>query len=246
MLNWLGTPSEDNGVVERRFEVIRDGAAIPGALWTPADQTEPGPLVLLGHGGLGHKAHPFILDERDGFAGVATAAIDGPVHGDRGGLSDRDDPRLAAAASDPSTHAAMVADWQATIDALVAEEVADTERIGYWGLSMGTIFGIPLVAAEPRIKVAALGLCGLSGPSATLWLTGDRLPIDAPRITCPVTFHIQWDDQLFDRNGAFKLFDLIGSADKRLQATPGPHMMPPPDSLAQLRNAVLRGLGLAA
>lgn len=244
MLNWLGAPSEDNGAVERRFEVIRDGAAIPGALWTPAAQTGPGPLVLLGHGGFGHKAHPLILKERDGFAGVATVAIDGPVHGDRGGVSGPDDPRLAAAVSDPSIHVAMVADWQATIDALVAEGVADAERLGYMGLSMGAIFGIPLVAAEPRIKVAALGLCGLSGPRANTYLTPDRLPVAAPRITCPVTFHVQWDDQLFDRNGAFELFDLIGSPDKRLQAAPGLHAEFPDDSLAQLRNFVLRGLGL--
>lgn len=58
MLNWLGAPSEDNSVVERRFEVIRDGAAIPGVLWTPAERTGPGPLVLLGHGGTQHKVHP--------------------------------------------------------------------------------------------------------------------------------------------------------------------------------------------
>lgn len=36
-----------------------------------------------------------------------------------------------------------------------------------------------------------------------------------------MTFHIEWDDQLFDRSGALELFDLIGSADKRLQAAPG-------------------------
>ncbi len=174
MLNWLGVPREDNGMVERRFEVIRDGAAVPGALWTPSAQTGRAPLVLLGHGATQHKTHPGFLRRKDMFTGVATVAIDAPVHGDRGGLTSPEDPRFAASVSAPDSHDSMIADWHATIDALEAEEIADPGRLGYWGMSLGAFYGLPLVAAEPRIKVAALGLAGLSGPWVSQMLTDPR------------------------------------------------------------------------
>ena len=34
---------------------------------------------------------------------------------------------------------------------------------------------------------------------------------------------MQWDDEVFPRNGQFELFDALASADKRLIARPGPH-----------------------
>jgi hypothetical protein len=68
-----------------------------------------------------------------------------------------------------------------------------------------------------------LGLCGFTGPSAIRGRFGDRHRADAPNVTCPVLFMVQWDDERFERNGAFELFDLLGSADKRLLAHPGLH-----------------------
>jgi hypothetical protein len=38
-----------------------------------------------------------------------------------------------------------------------------------------------------------------------------------------VLFHVQWDDELFPRDGQFELFDMIGAQDKRLIAFPGLH-----------------------
>ena len=75
---------------------------------------------------------------------------------------------------------------------------------GYWGLSMGTIFGLPVVAAEPRVAVAVLGLMGIAGP------TQDRFAADAPTVTCPLLFLVQWHDELFPRDRAFALFEAIG------------------------------------
>jgi hypothetical protein len=89
--------------------------------------------------------------------------------------------------------------------------------LGWWGLSMGTIIGLPLVAAEPRIGAAVLGLMGLTGP------TRDRIAADAPRVSCPVLFLSQWHDELFPRESSVELFDLIGAADKRLLAHVGRH-----------------------
>jgi hypothetical protein len=88
---------------------------------------------------------------------------------------------------------------------------------------MGTIYGLPFVAAEPRISVAVLGLLGLVGP------TRDRLAADARALTCPVLFLQQWDDELFARQPVLDLFDAIGSSDKRLHVNPGSHAAVPPE-----------------
>ena len=40
-------------------------------------------------------------------------------------------------------------------------DVYKRQRYGYWGVSMGTLIGLPFVASEPRISAAVLGLAGL-------------------------------------------------------------------------------------
>jgi hypothetical protein len=68
--------------------------------------------------------------------------------------------------------AIAVPEWRATFDAL-AEEVSGP--VGYYGLSLGSAIGIPLVAAEPRIAAAVFGLAGHGGLAETV------LPIDSRR-----------------------------------------------------------------
>jgi alpha-beta hydrolase superfamily lysophospholipase len=77
--------------------------------------------------------------------------------------------------------------------------------------------GLPLVAAEPRITVAVLGLMGLTGP------TRARIAADAPAVTCPVLFLALGDDELFGVSSAVELFGALGSEDKRLHLHPGRH-----------------------
>jgi dienelactone hydrolase len=110
-----------------------------------------------------------------------------------------------------------VADWVATLDGLLGLAELSSDAVGWWGVSMGTIIGLPFVAAEPRIRAAVLGLMGLTGP------TQDRIGKDAPKVKCPVLYMIQWDDELFDRQSSMDLFDAIGSEDKRMYAHPGRH-----------------------
>jgi len=131
-------------------------------------------------------------------------------------------------ATDPTMTDEMVADWRQVIDEL--EGLAPPGRaVGYWGLSMGTLLGLPLVAAEPRITACVLGLAGLTGP------TTDRLEHDAPSVRCPTMFLLQWDDELFNRESSLLLFDALGAADKQLLATPGRHSAVPTESF--LRSA---------
>ena len=213
------------GVRERRFDLEHAGRVVPGLLWTPADIEGPTPVVLLGHGAAGTKREDYIVGLARGLVrhhGLAAAAIDGPVHGERRADGSTNSERALVDfaqrwSSDEGFIDAMVADWRATLDALMRLDEVAEDRCGYWGLSMGTIFGLPFVAAEPRVAVCVLGLMGMTGP------TRDRFEVDAPQVRCPVLFLTQWHDELFPRDRSFELFDAIGSTDKRLHAHPGLH-----------------------
>jgi len=221
------------GVRERRFELAVRDRRVPGLLWTPQDARGPRPLVLIGHGGSLHKRSDYVLALARRLVrhrSWAAAAIDGPVHGDRrpdGGL----DPQAVngdfrKAWEETGSTDAMVEDWRATREALAALPEVGDGPLGYWGLSMGTIFGLPFVAAETRVRVAVLGLMGAVGPTAK------RLADDAARLDCPVLFLLQWDDELVPRQRALELFGAIGSRDKRLHAHPGRHVAVPPEEFS--------------
>jgi hypothetical protein len=106
---------------------------------------------------------------------------------------------------------------------LQARDDVGAGPVGYWGVSMGTRYGVPLVAAEPRIRAAVLGLFG--------WAGGPRLAgydDEARRVTVPLLFLVQWDDEVAGREYALALFDLFGSTTKTLHANPGRHVEIPP------------------
>lgn len=84
-------------------------------------------------------------------------------------------------------------------------------------MSLGCGLGVPFVAAEPRVRAAVLGLGGALASAA-----------EAARITVPVEFLVQWDDERVPRDQALALFDALGSAEKSLHANPGPHATIPP------------------
>ena len=102
---------------------------------------------------------------------------------------------------------------------------------------MGTMFGLPFVAAEPRIAVATLGLMGTG-------VFGDgRLERDARDVVCPVLFLQQWDDELIPHENAAALFGEIASTDKRLHAHPGAHASVPPEEFAATEAFLAERLG---
>lgn len=223
------------GFSEQAFTVERDGSTIPGVAWFPDGAAGPVPLVLLGHGGNGHKRQDYIAAAGRALAkrfGTAAAAIDGPVHGERrldgGADTEAVFTDFRATWKDPAVTDRMVADWKATLDWLLASfDRLDASRVGYWGLSMGTMFGLPFVAAEPRVRAAVLGLMGTIDGHY-----GQRLAADAPKIaSIPVRFMVQWDDELVPRDDALNLFGAIATKEKCLHASPGRHAMIPPDEM---------------
>jgi dienelactone hydrolase len=235
------TQSKTNkGVTERDFSVTSHERTIPGVLWTPENRSEPTPLVLIGHGGSGHKRDDHLVGLARRFVrhnGIAAATIDGPFHGDRASDDVKNESvnKTLRRLNGEEVVDQMVEDWKATLDALRKLPEIGIDRVGYWGLSMGTMFGLPLIAAEPRIEVAVLGLMG---PIPGF----DRLLRDAPNVTCPLLFLQQWDDELIPREKSSELFGAIGGRDKRLHANPGLHSAVPPEEFFNTQNFLARHL----
>jgi dienelactone hydrolase len=231
-------------VRERRLEVFRGERSIPALLWTPAPAPSgerpqsdgERPLVLIGHGASGSKREEYVVSLARRLVrhhGFVAAAIDGPVHGDRRvqrpgralpGMEFLDFSQMWA--GDATMTDEMVADWQTVLDVLSSSGLGGAGPVAYWGVSMGTILGLPFVAAEPRIGAAVLGLMGATGP------TRERIEADARRVRCPVLFLVQWDDELFPRGAAFELFGTIATTDKRLHANTGRHGEVPMEEFA--------------
>jgi len=212
----------------RTFNVSAGGRKVPVALWTPVHDMGPRPLVCIGHGGSAHKTAAQVTDialplvERHHFA---VAVIDGPIHGERrGDWSDANPPvglhirdEFLAHWQSGTSIDPMVADWRGALDALVGLPDVAPEAIGWYGLSMGTAYGLPLVAADRRFCCALLGMWGGD------YVNSQRLMDDAPMVQCPVLFQQKWNDELFTREGQVALFDRLGAADKRLKVYMGPH-----------------------
>ena len=169
---------------------------VPGVLWSPAiSAAVRAPLVLMGHGGGNHKKHP-------AMAGRAQLLVTGcGCHVaviDAPGHGDR--PRTAH-------------EWRATLDALrELPEIGSDGPVGYFGINMGTAIGVPLVAIEPRITAAVFG---------QHW--PDVLAEKAKRITVPIEFDMQWDDEHIPREAGLALFDAFASKEKTLHANAGKH-----------------------
>jgi dienelactone hydrolase len=246
--DWMGDGVTAKGVTERRFDVVRATRRIPGLVWMPEGTPHAPPLVLLGHGGTAHKRQDYIVGLARRLVrhhGFAAAAIDGPVHGERRDDAGRDSAAVGADFArmwreDPTMTDEMVADWRAVLDALQSPAVLGSAPVGWWGLSMGTILGLPVVAAEPKISVAVLGLMGITGP------TKNRLEHDAALVRCPVLFLVQWDDELFPRDRAFELFSALEARDKRLHANPGSHIEVPLEEFRASEQFLARTLTVRA
>ncbi len=242
-MEFLSEASE-RGVVERSFRLTVEGDVVPGVLWTPDGQRGQRPTVLLGHGGTQHKRVANILALARSLVrhlGYAAVALDAPGHGDRVTDPEAADRtrrelqgRIVAARRGQRRPLTFTderaaewtertrkgsAEWSALLDALGDLPDLAAGPFGYWGVSMGTVIGLPFVAAEPRVRAAVLGLAGLTGrPGA------EEFEQSARSLSCPVLFTLQWDDELVERESGVALFDAIGSREKTLHVNPGGHI----------------------
>ncbi len=225
---WNGKNTTPAPAMERGFTLDVEGREVPGVYWAPAEGAADR-LVLLGHGGTTHKKTDYIQELAVALAarGMAALAIDGPGHGDRADptaeTTEADGGHPLASFEDKwnggGGTASVVQDWVASLDFIEAEE--GVRPTGWWGLSMGTMMGLPVTAADPRIKVAVLGLMGSWGPN------GNDLMQLAPDVRCPVRFLMQWDDEIVPRDACLELFGALGTSKKTMHANPGAHAAVP-------------------
>jgi dienelactone hydrolase len=205
----------------------------------------PQATVLLFHGGSGHKRSERHL--RMGrwlaSAGLAVIAIDGPYHGDRvtAPMAPPVYQQLIVDEGIEKVTARMTADWLEAVSALADEGLADAARVSVFAMSMGARFGLPAAAAlGQRLQCAVLGKFGIR--QAAPLHPGLRAPAliatAAHAVSAPVLCHVQWNDEIFPRDGQFELFDALGSADKQLTARQGPHGHTHPDDEASWQNFI--------
>lgn len=230
--------SDDGTVADLGLTLTVGDVEVPGAWWLPSGRTEVTGTVCIGHGGFQHKR----ADNVEALArqlvtelGVGVVALDAPEHGDRVTDPDTHAAQLAALSSrDPDRRATVigergravmaerarthVSEWRALLDRL--EDEGPTGPIGWWGVSMGTTHGIPLIGRDERIVAAVLGLNALR-PDDDAWRRA------AAAVTIPVLYLMQWSDELMTRDEGFALWDALGSKVKTLHLNPGGHVAVP-------------------
>jgi cephalosporin-C deacetylase-like acetyl esterase len=198
---------------------------IPGAVWLPR-AASPKAIVLVGHGGSQHKRSGSVLRLAELLtrgSEFAVAAIDGPIHGSRNAgvsLSPKAQQRkfLELWEIGDGQVSAMVDDWRAVLSSLFLVSEIGEIPVGYSGISMGTAYGLPLLASEPRIEAAVVGMWSADYPSS------NRLVSAAKQVTCATLFIARYEDELFSSGGMRDLFDSIATDDKRMLILPGKHV----------------------
>jgi len=203
---------------------------VTGAVWIPDDPNPDVPLMLFGHGASGDRyqtpipelAQRFVEDLR-----CPVLSLDGPVHGLRA-VEPGGRQALFAELRRAEAVADMVEEWHFGVELAFSRDDIGPRSLSYFGLSMGSVFGIPLLAERDDVIVSTIGLIGTTGATSNL---REKLMEAASKLTHPVFCIMQLEDELFPRDGYLELFDSIGSEDKRLHANPGLHPEVPLEEL---------------
>ncbi|MBV1879521.1 MAG: hypothetical protein KUG79_17905 [Pseudomonadales bacterium] len=201
------------------------GRKITGALWLPepgkADSTAEPTLVCFGHGASGDRFQTPICSLAYRFtveAGLPVLSLDGPVHG----LRQKGEGGRAALYPELQRQDSvrdMIEDWHVAVACVQARKEVGQGKLAYFGLSMGSIYGIPFLGTRTDVIVAAIGLLG----AAENFPHSAAVIAAAKKISCPLVFFMQLEDELFEREHCLHLFDQLASVDKRLHANPGLH-----------------------
>jgi len=202
-------------------------APVPAVIFYPTNSDGPHPVILAQHGGSSHKLGADIESVVKYYVplGFAVLAVDGPIHGDRreGG---------AESASREQTRAEFFKVWHSpgngsmvmtdsrnqALRWIETQENLSAENVFWYGVSMGTAYGVPFLSQTFGVRAAVLGMWGLCFPNS------DILAQMASKIQIPVLFQVKWDDELFSRQGQLDLYERIASTQKWLNIYPGQHV----------------------
>lgn len=206
---------------------------VSGCLWTPENEKRKGTLVAFLHGASGSRFQAPIpyLSRKFSERGIASLAIDGPVHGLRKKL---DGGRIAlyAEMSKPKAFHQLFNDWKIALELAENKLQYPVQAMAYFGLSMGTFFGIPYLAHRHQEREStAVAVLGLLGPTGVVSPFRKRLLSDAANVQLPLLFFVQREDEMFSREGCLELFNGLASPTKILRENPGKHSAIPTEAL---------------
>ena len=205
---------------EHQLPIDVDGETTDAVLEVPRGATNG--LVVLAHGLSASRESSYLrlIASRLHALSIATVSMDAPLHGSRQSgshaMTFQDWVVAWQGFWRSGGSARMTAEYTAMLDSC-PEEISALP-VGYWGTSLATQTGIPWLAQDPRPRAAVLGQFRGDG------LLMQRL---APKVTVPVFFIQQLDDQLHTVEVSQRLFDLIGSDQKLLRSSPGEHAAVP-------------------
>jgi len=214
--------NDDHGQQTQEFRITSEGSReITGAIWLPDSGSRSETLMCFGHGASSNRYQAPICHLARRFsseAGLPVLSLDGPVHGLRQ-IGDGGRTAFFQEFQKEDCVTRMTDDWTCAIDQVRAHMEISTNKIAYFGLSMGSLFGIPMLATRSDVTVATLGLVGVQPE----FPHGDEILEAAARINFPLLFLMQLEDELFPREGYLKVFDTFSATDKRMHANPGLH-----------------------
>jgi dipeptidyl aminopeptidase/acylaminoacyl peptidase len=109
-----------------------------------------------------------------------------------------------------------------SLDYLETRGDIDIGKVGYYGLSIGAVYGIRLVAVDQRFKAAVLSSGGLAWGRQ---LAPETDPANfAPRVRIPVLMLNGRNDFMVPyETGQLPLFELLGTKDKVFKRYEGGH-----------------------
>ncbi len=228
-----GQMTTEKGVSTRHLWIDGfEGRRVPALMLTPDGASGQRPVILLGHGASDRKDAPQMLAIARWFVrreGWAVAIIDGPVHGERlVGEAANVGQEARQALLHPETYEAMTIDWQRTLDACAELPDVGDQRAAYLSFSMGSVLGVPTVAAEARFHCAVFAIGGILNEEPNMFNEA------ADRIERPVLLINQTEDEIFSRESAFRLYDAL-SGPKRIFFYPGAHEGVPREAMERTR-----------
>lgn len=142
----------------RRLTVhLEDAERVPGLMLIPT--RTPAPAALLIHGYTSRKER---MAEGIGMTllrhGIASLAVDLPLHGEREGTLDE------SAVRNPfelvSRWRLAVNEGRMAIQLLLRHPAVDRSRVGLVGYSLGSFLGVTIAAAEPEVRAILLAAGG--------------------------------------------------------------------------------------
>jgi len=220
----------------------------PTLLFTPPGEHAELPLVLLGHGAHLSKDDPVMQILAKGFCRnvpAAVALMDCPGHGERRAADVGDDQfesDIARRMSDPANHKQVREDWIAVEASARATDTRITGRTAYAGFSMGSIFGLAIVADLPSVVSAVFALGGLTTDPARNALIEDGAARLGDR---EVLMLNMTRDEHFPINKAIGLFETIPGP-RRMGVWPGTHVDLPVEAAELAVQFLARTLGAGA